>query len=322
MNMKFVNLIFIGFFLLPSIKIAAYPRWPIDPNVADWNRVNGTFGEIHPTNNDHFHSAIDIDHTTPNCPARAAENGRVLRRNGVNADYIELEHEYPVGSGNYYRRTRYFHLQSNNANMTYVVNGQAVAIGDPLAAIDNSASGNGNHLHFEMWQYNEGEGRWHRVDPLNNTIEDWCLRYHQEGRPDQYDPQINDIFVAAAPGTTAQGQTANGVASGFDDTVTVGGLSRRVVNQVMYCRVHLIDTTGRNCNYSQGQVFHYPDDRLVVFGNIGFIANARDVGTDAPPDATVPLGCGLTLKQLQYTIIPPENPMKYSNPKSYVTFSS
>lgn len=64
-------------------RVSARPVWPIlatdDPN--HYNTVNCTFGEIHPTNGDHFHLAIDIDCTNANVPVRPIENGVVINRN-------------------------------------------------------------------------------------------------------------------------------------------------------------------------------------------------------------------------------------------------
>lgn len=250
------------------------PIWPISsvpaPNgdPVNWNRVNCTLGEIHGSmNNPHFHGAIDIDHDTPNCPMRLVQPGMVVDKGALSPIgsckmpnwYVEVEHEYPPGSGNRFRKTRYLHLNADDVQAFPINQNMSYPTGEPLVRIVNGCGGNGHHLHFEMWEFIDG--RWIKLNPLGNNTTDWALRYHQEleGHEDTYDPEINDVYFAEEPGETAPGQQSNGVFSGFySDPETAVGLSKRVVEGTTYCRAHLATT--QFSDFSTGPIVQYPHD--------------------------------------------------------------
>ena len=279
MNIR-MNKVYPLIIILVLISSNSYGQnWPIsqaDDNCC-YNRVNGTFGEIHPTNGDHFHVAIDIDIATPNCPARTIENGRVQF---IGGDFISIEHAYP-SAGLYHRRSRYFHINNNLVSLQQQVNQ-----GDQITQIDNSAPNNGNHLHFEMWQ--RTNGTWYRLNPLNNN-EGW-----QVGSPiDNTDPQINDIIFAPVT-------QPNGAASGY---VILSSTAGAITNYNQgTAKIHFQ-------NKSQGptqSIFNFTNDKLLLFGNIGPIVNCRDRTLNAP---TISSGNGLTVQQINYSI---ENNLKYN----------
>ena len=325
MNTRLINLCVIAFlFCCQSERVFAQshvPIWPISSAPApngdpiNWNRVNCTLGEIHGSlNNPDLHGAIDIDHDTPNCPLRLVQPGIVVNSARLNPIgrcqrenwSLEVWHEYPPNSGQFDRMTKYLHLNATDVQAFPLSQNRWYPTGEPLVHIVNGCGGNGHHLHFEMWE--RINGRWMKLNPLGNNTTDWALRYHQhlEGHEDTYNPQINDIFVAPEPGQTAPGQQSNGVASGyFYDHNTGIGLSERVVDNVAYCRVHLADTTPVS-NFSVAPFFQYPNDRLILFGNIGLTANVRDVGINSAPGNNTSSGEGLTIRRLYYGI---ENPI-------------
>jgi len=266
--------------ILFSISLSkAYTQvWPInqtdDPNF--WNRISGTFGEVHPTNGNHFHGAIDIDNNTPDCPANAIEAGQVTNTGSIS---INVDHEFPA-AGQYNRRSRYLHI--NPANNTVAV-GTNVNQGNQLSTIENNAGGNGNHLHLEMWE--RINGVWYRLNPLNNN-NGWVL----PNPVDNTDPQINDIFISPLT-------QINGVSSGFFIPNPLGGITTFNIN---FAKIHIQ-------NRPQGPtetIYNSNNDQLLVFGNIGFIANTRDRNINSIAAA----GHGLTLQRINYSI---ENVMKY-----------
>ena len=312
MNTRFISSIF-SVLLVSIIVIGVNAQpvlWPINPNEdpqnpndpndgQQWNTVNCSFGEIHPTGTDHFHGAIDIDCHT-GVPVKSVESGVVLPHNnnppdplgqrGIGASYIVIQHN-PMENGLYIRRTKYLHIHPNTQGN--LVEGGAIVAQTHLGKATN-------HLHFEMYQRENGV--WYKINPLHNDF-GWQLRYHQEldARPDRYDPQVNDIIVQPKTGITDPNLAPNNVASGCAIIQnTAGGLSHPTYNGVQYpdhVKAHLADTTPVS-NLSAGPIFRYPDDKLSVFGNIGFIANVRDVGINALPSS----GSGLTVKQLSYRI--------------------
>ena len=302
-----------------TVTVAAQPvLWPIDradspdnqQNPLDgesWRTVNCSFGELHGSlqngrDRRHFHSAVDID-TASGIFVRAVESGRILAQddNGVfgcsEAErMVTLEHP-PIVNNQYTRRSVYRHIDPDCNNLGH---------GDPVAAYTELGTvGNRNgegHLHIELWQ--QENNVWKKLNPLGNEI-GWQLRYHQtlEGRPDRYDPQINDIYINSQTGQTQPGQQANAIASGYSyDHNTAIGLSERVVDNVTYCRVHLADTTPVS-NFSVAPLVQYPNDRLILFGNIGLTANIRDVGINSNPGgANTSSGQGVTIRQMYYSI--------------------
>ena len=319
MNIAFKNSI-IFILVICSTPVFAQPiLWPIlstddpclnnnPPNGQCWRTVNCTLGEIHGAN--HFHGAIDID-TADNVPVRAVAAGRVLSNSPQNPDtlnhvgcgnrMVTLEHG-PIVNGRYTRRARYLHINPDCQNLPL---GLSVAAGTVLGEV-GTLDGE-HHLHFELWQYETATDTWYKLNPLGNDV-NWELRYHQtlEGREDGYSPEINDIYLSSRTGRTAQGQQQegdNGTASGFfyNQNEAVG-LSTRIVDNVEYCRAHLATT--QYSQFSTGATIQYPEDRLVVFGNIGLTANARDVGINSipGPGAATSSGEGLTVKHLQYFI--------------------
>ncbi len=283
MNTKLNNLFLVLFFHLTLGKCLCQ-QWPI--NQADdqnyWDRISCTFGEIHPTNGDHFHTGIDIDINSSNCPARSVQNGIVL---SVGNDCVVIEHEYPAGSGQYQRRTKYCHLQSN---MNVQAN-SSISSGNQIALIDNNTSGLGDHLHFEMHQ--ELNGDWFRINPLIND-----LNWHLVQPIDNYDPQINDLFIEPLRTQT------NNVASGYNILLNNGSISNVTNNNIQYAQIHLADKPQGPIN----TIYSTNNCRIIVWGNIGFIANVRDRGLN---DISAS-GYGLTTKRFFYRI---NNPYRNTN---------
>ncbi len=314
----FHNSLIVLFLLVCATAIAAQPLlWPVSkdddqcldndpPNGACWRTVNGTAGSIH--GKDHFHGAIDID-THSDKPVRAMEAGRVLKNDipnlwiygcSENNRMVTLEHG-PVIDGIYTRMSRYLHINPDDCEAK-LAPGAPIAAYTELGVVGNQ-EGEG-HSHVELWQLENGQ--WYNLNPLGNE-EGWALRYHQEleGREDHYDPQIHDIIFETHSGITAPNLAPNQVASGFEAYTTVGGggLKTFTHNGKKYVRAHLKDKTDA-CDYKDwnGSVFTYPNDRLIVFGNIGMVANAGDIGINSIPGPGTHSGCGLTVHHLDYSI--------------------
>lgn len=196
MNIKFtkitiLHLMIIGFlsFNYGSIHAQNYPVWPIRPNddAQSWNRVNSTFGEQRSVNNPRFHRGVDIDTDTSNCPVKAAQPGYHLSDSfsisGFQSVGIEILHEYPPGSENEYRKTRYLHLNNNG---TLIPKNQDVGHGEAVGTVNNSDG----HLHFEMWEYDMNENTWHMLNPLHNDM-NWQIG----SPPDVKNPEINNVLL-------------------------------------------------------------------------------------------------------------------------------
>jgi PKD repeat protein len=257
-------------FILTCIAVAATGQvvlWPIssvdDPQY--YTRVNCTFGEIHPTNGDHFHGAIDIDINTSDCPARAVANGRV---DFIGSISVRIEHESYSGSGVYNRRTRYLHVDSE------VSAGDLVDGYDIVAEIDNNSSGAGDHLHFEMWEL--VGGNWQKINPLRNSSQ-WQLN----SPLDNSAPEINDIYVIPVT-------QPNGVASGFSILSSPSGA---ITTDGARAKIHFNNRPG-----STGSTFSSASDVLVVYGNLVNVVSARDVGINGGGSD------GLTVQDLEYQI--------------------
>ncbi|MEW5767718.1 MAG: FG-GAP-like repeat-containing protein, partial [bacterium] len=232
-----LTIILFSSFVLSNLSFAL--QWPI--NSADdplnYNTVNCTFGEIHPTNGDHFHGAIDIDCTNnPAPPARAVEPG-VIPPDGIGSISVTVEHGAQ-------KKTRYLHI-TPNANLQP---GDTIDTGDSLGTVNG-------HLHFEMW-YQDG-GTWYRVNPLVNDA-GWAL----EGPLDNADPEINDVILEPI------NQPA-GVASGYEIKATAGALTNYTDGTI---KIHL-----RNRPGSSGTTYDSVNDTLVIYGSIAPIVSARDV---------------------------------------------
>lgn len=260
-----------------SSLLSVAQNWPINQtdDATSWNRISATFGEIHP-DEDHFHGAIDIDVTTLNCPVRAIDNGRVR---AVGAISIEVEHVYPIGGANYYRRSRYLHVNQGSSLPVATV----VTQGNQITTVQASSSnpGTADHLHLEMWEFQNGN--WYRLNPFENET-DWELN----SPTDNSDPEINDVFLQSVT-------QPNNVSSGFSIYENLGGLT----NQTTNVKIHFSNRPGSN-----GQVFDSDDDKLVVFGNIIPIVSVRDVSVNNTGSS----GNGLTIHRLNYRI---NNILKY-----------
>lgn len=261
-----------------SSLLSVAQNWPINQtdDATSWNRISATFGEIHPTDGDHFHGAIDIDVTTLNCPVRTIDNGRVR---AVGSISIEVEHVYPTGGTSYYRRSRYLHVnQGSSLPVTTVV-----TQGNQITTVQASSGnpGTADHLHLEMWEFQNGN--WYRLNPFENET-DWELN----SPTDNSDPEINDVFLQSVT-------QPNNVGSGFSLYKNLGGLT----NQTTNVKIHFSNRPG-----STGQVFDSEDDKLVVFGNIIPIVGVRDVSINNTGSS----GNGLTIHRLNYRI---NNILKY-----------
>lgn len=147
-------------------------QWPINQNDdIYYNRISGTFGEIHPTNGDHLHGAIDIDIDALNCPVRAIESGSVESVGGFSVSLLHNNNIY---------KSRYLHVNST------VSVGEDIDQGQEIATVQNG-NNQGDHLHLEMWKFDNGI--WYRLNPLNNN--DWSF----SSPADNFDPEFNALFI-------------------------------------------------------------------------------------------------------------------------------
>ncbi|MCD4698327.1 MAG: T9SS type A sorting domain-containing protein [Bacteroidales bacterium] len=291
MSTKLYSLI-IGLLLVSNTILSQ--TWPIlqadDPN--QYYLISATIGEIHGT---HFHEAIDI-----NCDESYA-NGVEVRpiEDGVvvwPGTYSMLIGHNPIGNS-YERFSRYLHLTPNQLTIgTNVYQGVTV-----LGYVDGTVLGGytNNHLHFEMGEYVGNNTMIDNDDiilhPLCNNS-GWQLTL-PAGHNDTYLPEINDIIIEPLNNQT------NNVPSGYDvnDPNNNNGA---VIYQANYLKAHIANTTGSN--FSTGPIYNYPNEKKIVWGNIGFIVNARDVAVNYPPgpgNATIGAGEGLTVEHISYSYI-------------------
>lgn len=258
-------------------SVARAQTWPINQSddPAWWNKISATFGEIHPTNGDHFHGAIDIDVYSKGCPFRAIEAGRIL---AIGSTTIVLEHLYPSGTQNYNRRSRYLHVIPSSS----LVVGSVVTQGSQIATVQDGSATSADHLHLEMWQ--TLSENWNKINPFGNQ-EGWQL-----GTPaDEAGPEINDVFIEPI-------NQNNNAGSGF--FIFKNG-SGSLTNRDTYAKIHFRDRSG-----STGSVFNFDNDKLVVFGNIRPIVSARDASINSSASS----GTGLTIHRINYRI---DNSLKY-----------
>jgi PKD repeat protein len=259
--------------------------WPIFENDDPlFERINCTAGEIHDSGGDHFHLAIDIDVNTSNCPFYPIANGRVY---GVGGISVSVEHNYPVGSPNYFRRSRYLHV---NPGVTLY---QQVAEGTTqLGEVSNSNPGVGGHLHLEMWE--RIDGSWYKLDPFDND-RGWAV-----GTPvDNFNPVINDVLlqpVTDPPGTI----------SGFDIIQSpINAISEINTGTESFVNIHF-----ENSYNNIHPIFSHVDDKLAIFGTIGPIVVARDLGVTTDDEWVVGNGAygGLTVNRISYLV---NNQLRY-----------
>ncbi len=263
-------------FLLLFRNFGYSQQWPIDQadDPATWNRIGGTFGEIHPTGGDHFHGAIDIDVNNLNVPVRSIDNNGLVTDNA--GTFVEVEYEYP-SNGLYFRKAVYGHVED-----VTVSNAELVGQGDILAEVEPSSATFGDHLHLEMWVFYLGD--WYRINPLKNN-DGWQL-----GSPeDSTYPEINDVIIQPIP-------LANGVNSGYVIHNTNGAIQNYTNGSV---KVHYKDRPG-----STGTLYDQATDKLVIFGNIAPVLSTRDPSVNS----TIAAGNGLTVHELSYRI---NNDLKY-----------
>jgi len=232
---------------------------------------NCTMGEIH--GGGHFHEGIDIDCST-GVNIRSIDDGTVLLAQG---DVVEIGHNFDGYV--YQQRSFYRHLISINVN-----NNQGVISG---STIIGKAS---NHLHLEMKFWNENE--YVIVNPVSNNS-GWQLNW-PEGHPDTYPPQINDILVEALNNQT------NNVPSGFAARPTNNhpGILPFHNN---YLKAHISST--QYSTLSTGSVYNYPTEKIIVWGNVGFTVNTRDVGVNTAPGPGTSSGEGLTVKNIAFSYV-------------------
>ena len=274
MNTKYISLCA----LLGICSMITFAQnWPIteidDP--LGYYRVSCTVGEIHETGQDHFHQGIDIDCNNDGRNIRSIDFGIVQYAQG---SYITIDHDFIDNVPQ--KRSRYHHLVPGSFT---VQAGDPVNSGTPIATVTN-------HLHLNMY-IRDGNG-WLGINPLNN-IHGWELEL-PEGRPDIYPPQINDILIERL------NTEINNVPSGFR---TLGNLTGAIPFHENYLKAHFNNSA--NSTLSIGPNYNYPDEKVVVWGNIGFIANVRDIGCNTPPTGFT--GEGLTVSELSYSWVSPEN---------------
>ncbi|MDD3011772.1 MAG: hypothetical protein PHU97_10700 [Bacteroidales bacterium] len=183
-------------FLICFYDSSLSQSWPILANddINGYYRVSCAFGEIHPTNGDHFHEGIDID-CNDDIIVRPIEDGVIIDADSPNK--LVIGHGTPVG-GQYPRITKIHEFQRSQA----LVNGQSVTAGITNLGMVVSTWG---HLHQEMWVY-DGSIE-HPINPLNNN-ESWTLEL-PAGHEDTYGPEINDVYIEPLT------NVGNGSGSGF-----------------------------------------------------------------------------------------------------------
>ncbi len=126
--------------------------WPL----ASYNKLTSPFGyRTHPINKTwSLHTGIDLS-AAKGTPIYAALSGTVYLsgNNGGFGKCVILDH----GNG---LRTLYGHC-----NELLVSKGQTVTRGQTIAKVGMTGSATGNHLHFEVQEYQNG--KWVSVQPLN-----------------------------------------------------------------------------------------------------------------------------------------------------------
>jgi PKD repeat protein len=250
--------------------------------------ISGTFGEIHPAGTnypDHFHKAMDINCTENNVNIRPIENGWI---DDKGASSIVLGHGNYIPNVGYERTSKYLHINPNTFTIgQFVTAGQTI-----LGIVDGSNNGTNDHLHIEMKVWNTTENRYDYVNPLDNGT-NWVLTLPQ-GHEDNCDPVINNILIEP------MNNEPNQVQSGYriQDPNNHGGLTI-VNNQTQFLNAHIHDSY-----FSTGNTYNYPVEKIVVWGNIGFIVNTRDLAINYPTGAwwTLGGGRGLTIQRLKYEI--------------------
>lgn len=246
-------------------------QWPCqDAN----HLINCSFGEIHPlTSNspDHFHGAIDIGNADGH-QYYPAESGRISE---VGATAISIEHlPYNVNTNLYLRKTRYIpHTTPGVSANTYKTRGTSLG-----------TTGDG-HLHFEMYEYNETEQLWYRINPFNNTF-GWLLPMPA----DQADAQINKVVIEAI------NNQPTGLKSGYKILRTHAVNSINVIQQLTQnaqnVKINMFDVgTGTQNNFDNAR------DQLAIFGTVGPVVNARDISVNNGID-----GAGLTVQTISYQV--------------------
>jgi hypothetical protein len=209
------------------------PEWPVTNGT-----ITGNFGEVHPTNNDHFHGAFDISRTT-GLSYKAVLSGKI-----TDTDPPTLEH-----SGMNSKQTIYRHCNADNVNLN-----QIVKKGNEIGKVSAS-----NHVHLEMQQYDNG--LWYYINPCHNDY-GWEL-----SKPnDVTKPEIADIFIQpidANSGYKVIGTSANitevqsKLKIHYRDATCYGGDSPP-------CSTHAVE-------------FNKDNDKFLVFGKIGTLLKAHDL---------------------------------------------
>ncbi|OYT13459.1 MAG: hypothetical protein B6I19_05035 [Bacteroidetes bacterium 4572_114] len=259
--------------------------WPImqDDDPSRYFILNGTLGEIHDTGGDHFHEGIDIDCNNDSIPIRPISDGEVA---AVFSSSVTIRHDFQ--NGDWQKQSKYLHINPNVNTDSIVVAGQTI-----LGYVDGV--GYNTHLHLEMRVWNGSD--WIIVNPVNNNS-GWQLNL-PTGHADGYAPQINDILIEALNNQN------NNVPSGFD-VIDPNNNNGAVTFHTDYLKVHMNSTTPHS-TLSTGTQYNYPTEKIVVWGNIGFVVNARDVGVNSAPGSGLSSGEGLTVTNIGYSYIDQNN---------------
>ncbi len=279
MNTRYIK--YFGIILLTYAGNLLAQSWPIlqidDPT--NYYIYNCAIGEIHDTGQDHFHEGIDIDCNNNGVNIRPIDNGTVIT---AQSDYVEIGHDF---NGEYYLRISiYRHLTNINVNNNQIV------------VISNTILGQaGNHLHVEMKVWDDSQ--YMIVSPFDNNT-GWQLTL-PPGHVDTYPPQINDILIE-----TLNNQN-NNVSSGFD-VIDPSSNNGAVTFHADYLKAHINSTTPHS-TLSTGTEYSFPTEKIVVWGNIGFVVNARDVGINTQPGPNTHSGQGLTVANIGYSYIDQNN---------------
>lgn len=274
MNTKYISLLTIMGLYSSVVLAQIWPIWQID-DPTGYYIISCTVGEIHETGQDHFHQGIDIDCNNDGRNIRAIDDGIVQSAYG---SFITIDHSFVGGVPQ--RRSSYLHLEEGSFLVSF---GETVQGGEIIATVTN-------HLHLNM--YIRDGNDWLGINPLKND-HGWELDL-PNGHPDNYPPQINDILIE---GLNTEN---NNVPSGFRAFENVHGAIPFHDN---FLKVHFNNT--EYSTLSEGQIYNYPNEKVVVWGNIGFIVNVRDVGCN-----TIPInftGQGLTVSDLSYSWISSDN---------------
>ncbi|MDD3525725.1 MAG: hypothetical protein PHX39_02065 [Bacteroidales bacterium] len=272
-----MNIIIRGFlllFLMYSSKTILCQNWSILPEDDQlYYVVASTVYQIHPTYGEHLHEGIDIDCSNFGVNIKPISDGVILDFDDSN---ITIGHNY--ASGIPQRISTYRHFNSIDENLD---------IGDYVSSSVTTLGEAGNHLHLEM-RVRIGNNLL-LINPLSNNT-GWQLTL-PPGHADTYLPQINDILIEPL------NNQPNNVPSGFDAENLIGA----VPFHNTYLKAHFSNT--QFSNLSAGSEYIYPDEKIVVWGNLGFIVNARDVGVNTQP--TTFSGEGLTVSALSYSYVSP-----------------